>query len=113
MAEAISTIRSLPGGCRSTMAVRSTAKSTATAPPPIARRTLESINSHPLFLSAPRRRQILARSRTGTGGRHHRRLGQRTVARVDLGAGDDKYSGQRPHLSGARAGAVVARVADR
>ena len=42
--------RTMPGGWRSTRKIRTTAKSTATAPPPIARSTLESINSHPHFL---------------------------------------------------------------
>src|SRR5262252_5164110 len=50
MAAPISIIRSLPGDCRSTTTVSNTANRTATAPPPIAQSTLESINSHPLFL---------------------------------------------------------------
>src|SRR5205823_2771324 len=45
MAAAIWIMRSLPGGLLRTYAVRMPAKTTATAPPPIARRTLESIYS--------------------------------------------------------------------
>src|ERR1041385_3062917 len=52
MAAPISIMRAFPGGWRRTTKVKTTAKRTAMAPPTIARSTLESINSHPHFLSA-------------------------------------------------------------
>src|SRR5438309_8570011 len=84
-------MRSLPGGFRRTMAVKRPAKTTATAPPPIARRTLESIClpfpncCHCCHCRLQRHSRLLR-----TRGWLHRRPGECLVEAVDFHARDDE-----------------------
>src|SRR5262249_5905088 len=114
MAAPISIIRSLPGDCRSTTTVRSTANRTATAPPPIAQSTFESINSHPLFLPGFRLLRFLARLRSRTRNRRwlHRRFGKFAIERVGRDFRDHEDPADT-RLPGAVLGALEALVADR
>src|SRR4030088_2365429 len=101
-------MRALPGGSRSTRKIRTTAKSTATAPPPIARSTLESIN-YTLISFLP---GSLARSRLGLGdGSTGVRSAHGRTGRCARRIAHDPPAGAR-RTSGA-VGAVEALVADR
>src|SRR5438105_269475 len=107
MAPAISIMRSLPGGFLRTTAVKRPAKTTATAPPPIARRTLASICfSFLTVASTPGPASLRTR------GWPHGGFGECSVEAVDFHARDDVDSPVAAPL-GVVAGAVEALLADR